>query len=996
MDQERERIQADLRGLLRGEVYCDDLFVQMYANDASIYEIRPLGVVRPWGLSDVVACVEYAAENSIPIHARGAGTGVAGESLGPGLMIDFSTHMRRVLEITEDTVRFQPGIVLAQLNNHLKKHNRMFGPDPATRRVTTMGSVLAIDGGGSHWPAYGTARDHVVRLQVVLADGSVLEAERVPVESRPAAWSADSANPLSRSELARRVADLVQRESEVIAAHRPQTLVNRSGYHVYDILNDGQLDLARLLVGSEGTLGLITEATVKTSPLPRQRGVALLYFDRLESAAQGALLASSMGVSACDLMDRRLLSISREVDEQFDQLVPNQAEAMVLVEVDGDDLSTVNDQLNQVISRIQRRKRLAFDSRVALDTEDRDLFWHLVRRVIPRLYRLKGTIRPLPFVEDIAVMPKLLPDFLVRMQNVFKENQVTATFFSHVGQGQIHVRPFLNLADADDLRRMQDVATQLYEQVLDVGGTISGEHGDGLSRTWFVQRQHGPLYEVFRGIKRIFDPQNILNPGKIVADAPQPLTKNLRPVVAPVEETESAGSSETTRALATNRLNLHLIWEGQSIENTARTCNGCGRCRSEWSIERMCPIFRIAPREEASPRAKGNLMRAVLTGSLDHDVLATDALKSIADLCVNCHQCRLECPAEVDIPKLMVECKAQYVATNGLRPSDWLLTRPDLLAGYSSGFASVVNWAIGNRPMRWLLEKVAGIAQGRKLPRLALRNLVRVAHRRKLSRPTRGTGSKVLYFADVYATWYDVQLAESLVAILEHNGIEVYIPPRALHAGMAAVSAGATDAAKRLAYGNIRLLADAVRQGYQIVTTEPSTALCLTHEYPNLLDEDDVHLVARNTSEACGYLWRMHQHGDLKLDLSPIDAVLGYHQPCHQRALNGGAPGHSLLRLIPGLTVRPLNHGCSGMAGMYGLKRKNYRASLRVGWELISALRDPAVQCGTTECSACKIQMEQGTTKPTLHPLKLLAHAYGLMPDVGRQLSARGEELIVT
>jgi Fe-S oxidoreductase len=325
-----------------------------------------------------------------------------------------------------------------------------------------------------------------------------------------------------------------------------------------------------------------------------------------------------------------------------------------------------------------------------------------------------------------------------------------------------------------------------------------------------------------------------------------------------------------------------------------------------------------------------------------------------------------------------------------------LLTRPDILATYASSFATVANWAIGNRPMRWLLEKFAGIAQGRKLPRMAIRNFIRIAHRRKLCRPTRGTGTKVLYFADVFATWYDVQLAESLVAVLEHNGIEVYVPPRPLHAGMAAVSAGATDAAKRLAAGNVKLLADAVRQGYHIVTTEPSTALCLTQEYLNLLDDDDVRLVAKNTSEACNYLWKLHQKGELKLDFSPIDAVMGYHQPCHQRALNVGSPGHNLVRLIPGLVVRHMDHGCSGMAGTYGLKRKNYRNSLRIGWNLISALRDPAIQCGTTECSACKIQMEQGTTKPTLHPLKLIAHAYGLMPDVARLLAARGEELIVT
>ena len=403
MDQERERIQADLRGLLDGEAYCDDLFVQMYATDASVYEIRPLGVVRPRNVADVVACVQYAAEHDISIHARGAGTGVAGESLGPGLILDFSYHMRRLLEVGENTARIQPGLVHAQLNRQLRKYGRLFGPDPATRSVTTMGSVLAIDGGGSHWPRYGSARSHIVRMQVVLADGSVIDAETVDCRN-------EVPQPDTRAnELTRRVADLLRRKEKVIQDHRPKTLVNRSGYHVYDVLNDGQLNLARLLVGSEGTLGLITEATVHTDPLPKHRGVALLFFDRLENAAQGALALSDLGIAACDLMDRRLLSISREVDVRFDLLIPRDAEAMLLVEQHGDDQNELRERLQTIINRIQRRKKLAFDSRMTLDVEERNLYWHLTRRVVPRLYRLKGSTRPLPFVEDIAVPPHGTP-----------------------------------------------------------------------------------------------------------------------------------------------------------------------------------------------------------------------------------------------------------------------------------------------------------------------------------------------------------------------------------------------------------------------------------------------------------------------------------------------------------------------------------------------------------------------------------------------------------
>jgi FAD/FMN-containing dehydrogenase/Fe-S oxidoreductase len=993
MDQERERIQADLRGLLEGDVHCDEVFVQMYATDASVYQVRPLGVIRPRGISDVIACVEYAAENEIPIHARGAGTGVAGESLGRGLVLDFSYYMRRLIEIGEGTARVQPGLVHAELNRQLQPHGRLYGPDPALRSVTTMGSVLAIDAGGSHWPIYGSARNRVVSMQVVLADGTAVRAERVAIEPRAGRRVEDHHLPggesseIRRSELCSRLGDLLRRNQKTIDEHRPRTVVSRSGYHIHDVLDGDELDLAQVLVGSEGTLALITEATVETDLLPNYRGVALLFFDRLERAAQGALMLSDMGVSACDLMDRRLLSISREVDVRFDLLIPQDAEAMLLVEQQGDDENELRDRLQRVVDQIHRREKLAFHARTTLDTFERNLYWHLARRVVPRLYRLKGSTRPLPFIEDIAVPPAELPDFMTRLQNVLKTHQVTATLFAHATHGQLHVRPFLDLANPDDVRKMQDLAVDLYDEVMRVGGTISGEHGDGLSRTWFARRQHGPLYDVMREVKRVFDPQNILNPGKVVADAPQPLTKNLRPVA--VAESEQAGIGHLP-------LDLQLVWQGQDIVHTARSCNGCGRCRTQWHEERMCPIFRFAPREEASPRAKANLVRAILTGELDPSQLAGDALKSVADLCVNCHQCRLECPASVDIPKLMVECKSQYVATNGLSPSDWLMTRLDLLARGGAILPAFVNWATTNRQLRWVLERVLGIAQGRKLPRFALRDFMRIAHRRRLTRPTRGSDAKVLYFVDVYANWFDVQLAEAFVAVLEHNGFSVFVHPKQVPSGMSAVSVGAVEIAKRYAARNVALLADAVRQGYQVVTTEPSAALCICHEYLNLLDDDDVRLVADHTHEAGSFLWKLHLAGKLELDLKPINATVGYHQPCHSRALDGASASEQILRLIPGLHVNRIEQGCSGMAGTYGLKRKNYRNSLRAGWGLISALRDPAVQVGVTECSSCKIQMEQGTTKPTIHPIKLLALSYGLLPEVGKLLTARGEELAVT
>ncbi len=394
-------------------------------------------------------------------------------------------------------------------------------------------------------------------------------------------------------------------------------------------------------------------------------------------------------------------------------------------------------------------------------------------------------------------------------------------------------------------------------------------------------------------------------------------------------------------------------------------------------------------------------MRSVLTGSLDPTALSQDEFKEVADLCVNCHQCRFECPAGVDIPKLMVEAKSQYYALNGLKLSDWLLTRLDWLYDLAGRMPRVTNRLITSPMSRWLLDRFLGVAQGRKLPRFANRNLMKWAAREKLTRPSKQQSRKVVYFVDAYANWNDVELGKAFVRVLQHNGIDVLIPPGQGISGMSLISEGAIDQVRKLASRNVEMLAEWIRQGYQVVTTEPSAALVLTHEYRNLMDDADTELVANHTIESSSFLLTLHHLGELELDFNPLNASIGYHLPCHQRALmqkseDQTIPGVKLLRLIPGLQVELIEQGCSGMAGTYGLKRKNYNRSLRMGMPLINAMRSPSIIAGTTECSACKIQMEQGTTKPTIHPIKILALAYGLMPELEDLFNRRSEELTVT
>jgi Fe-S oxidoreductase/FAD/FMN-containing dehydrogenase len=970
LDQQRARLQDDLRGLLSGEARCDAIFSQLYASDAGPREIRPLGVVRPRTAADVAACVRYAAEKGISIHARGAGSGRLGDSLGQGLVLDFSAHFRRVIRIDSDRVRVQSGVSLERLNAQLRKIGRMIGPAPDNAAMTTIGGSVAVDAAGSRFLRHGSMRQAVHGLQVVLADGEVMELGRESLVNGQSA----SAIPRKR-ELVNALATLLRDNAELVRSDCSISPLHPNGYNPAGVLGDDYIDVARLLVGSRGTLALTTEVVLGTEPLPGHRGVALLLFDGLEKAARLVPDLLAHDPTACELTDRRHLSLVREGLRRFEQLVPAEAEAALLVELEDADPLEVRRRVHQLAVDVRQHRGMAFAAREAFEEDEMSFYWRLFDEP-PAARRGGQSSRPWPIVEDLAVAPQALADFLLRVQNTLKRNEVAASLVCHAGQGQVRLHPLLDLALTDDQRRFAQLVDQLRADALSlksVTGSASSER----------------LLDISREIKRIFDPRNLLNPGKLVAEMQAPSLFPVPPIPAAggVEAGQVAVPADEATATPPMRklVELQLDWEPARVADAAVVCNRCGYCRTQQPDRRMCPLFRSLPAEEASPRAKVNLIRGFLAGTLDLELLTSDEFKAVADLCVHCHSCPRECPAGVDVPRLMREGKGAYAAAHGLTLGQRALVRLDLLGAMGGLIAPAANWALGNRQMRWLLEKTLGIAQGRKLPRVAGRSFLRRAARRRLTRPARHGGEKVLYFVDVFANYFDPQLAEAVVAVLEHNGASVFVHPRQKQAGMAAVACGALDYARRLAAHNVALLAEAVRQGYHVVAAEPAAAMCLRREYPQLLDDDDARLVAENSSELGGYLWKMHTLGRLQLDFRPLNLSLGYHAPCHLLALGGGTTGEDLLKLIPGLRVHRIEAGCSGMAGTFGLEHKNHRLSLRAGLKLISRLRDADIHAGATECCACKIQMEQGTSKPTYHPIKLLAAAYGLPARKGQK-----------
>ncbi|MBY0522139.1 MAG: anaerobic glycerol-3-phosphate dehydrogenase subunit C [Gemmataceae bacterium] len=980
MDQPQiERLADDLKGLLRGELLFDDLSRAIYSTDASIFQVQPRGIVVPRDEEDVQALVRYAAEHQIALVPRGAGSGVAGEALGGGLVVDLSRHFRSILEVGGDTVRVQPGVVLRALNAELARIGRRFAPDPASAAQCTIGGMLATNASGSRLLRHGYTRDHVSALRVVLDNG---EAAAFGRESR----SAPDGEPSRAREIVGATIALLESNAELIAASQPRTRFNRCGYLLNDVLGATHADLPRLLVGSEGTLGLFTEATLRTVPLPAGRALVLLGFSSLEAALRGAHRALPSEPAACDLIDRRVLTLARSADADVAALIPAAVEAVLMVEYESDTATDAARSAEELHAKLFRTERLAIMATSAHEDEDIERLWRLREVALPSLYGLRGGTQPIAFVEDVGVPPAELSEYLLRVQEILQQHETIASFLIHAGTGQVHTRPFLDLQRAEDVGKLWALAEEIHSLALKLGGTVSTQHGTGLARTPWVARQYGRLYPVFRELKAIFDPHRLFNPGKIVGPDPDLPAWPLRKIQSPEAKVPGPESAELPTTNGDQPLGTHLRWQPEQARTECLNCNGCGSCRTEAPAQRMCPIFRATHTEAASPRAKANLLRYLLEEATDKQLLSSDAVREVADLCVNCKMCGLECPAHVNIPKLMLEAKAGNTAEHGLTRSDWVMARVEMFAALGSVFALLSNTAMESTTARWLLEKLFGVSRQRRLPRFAGRSFLRRAKRRGWTRKPRANRPRVAYFVDVFANYNDPQIAEAVVAVLHHNGVEVYVPPGQRGCGMAPLAYGDVETARETAERNLRLLADLAREGFLIVCSEPTAALMLRHDYLDLVDDPDTKLVAERTVEFTAYLWQLHQQGRLRTDFKTVDFSVGHHVPCHLKALGQPPMGPALLALIPGLRVHTIDVSCSGMAGTFGIKAENYALSLEAGRPMLEELKRPRVLFGSTECSTCRMQMEEGSGKSTLHPAQYLALAYGLMPEISQRL----------
>jgi FAD/FMN-containing dehydrogenase/Fe-S oxidoreductase len=949
----------DLRKRIAGEVRFDEMTRVLYSTDASIYEIEPLGVVIPRTTDDVLATVEACRRYGVPILPRGAGTSLCGQSVGRAVILDMSKYLNQILEVNveERSARVQPGVVLDELNATLRPQGLWFAPDVSPSNRATLGGMMGNNSSGARSIVYGRTVEHVLEMRAVLADGETL-----------------AARTLSDAELSRvlasntREGDIYRALDRLVVAHKPEILarypkiLRRVGGYGLDEFVDGKpFNLSRILVGSEGTLATTLEAKINLEPRPKPTQTALMvvHFRTITEALESSVEILSTGPTAIELQDKCILDLTRQSLDYSRQMTFVQGDpgALLFVEYYGETPGELTAKLDR-LEALCRRERIGTAFTRALTSEEQQKIWKVRKVGMALLLGMLGDRKPVAGIEDTAVAPERLAEFVKRLDAIVRAHGTEAAYYGHASVGCLHVRPIINLKQDPEVEKLRAIAEQVSNLVLEFGGAMSAEHGDGLARSCWNEKLFGPvLYQAFRELKTTFDPQRIMNPGKIV-DAP-PMTANLR-----------YGGNYKTRQVKTF---FKFAREG-GFDRAIEMCNGAAVCKKKLEGT-MCPSYMVTREEEHSTRGRANALRAAINGHLPAEALASPRMHEVFDLCLECKGCKAECPSNVDMAKLKYEFLAQYYARNGTPLRARLFGNIEALNRLGCACAPFSTWVANSAPARWIFDRFFGIHRNRHLPPFARETFPRWFSRRNGGR-REGTRGPVVFFHDTYTTYNYPDLGKAAVKVLEAAGFEVVLAEKKC-CGRPLISKGLVRQAKDNAAYNVDRLSRYAEQGIPIVGLEPSCILTFRDEYPDLLDDPRAARLAKGVLLIEEFLLGLHERGELRLPFTDGARNILLHGHCHQKALVGSAPSLQVLRLLPGATVEEVDSGCCGMAGSFGYEKEHYEMSLAIGNRRLF----PAIQAKGPECEivaagiSCRQQIAHGTGRRAKHLVEVLAAA---------------------
>lgn len=954
-------LERALGEALAGEIRFDDYTRHLYSTDASLYAIEPLGVAYPRDADDVVAAVQVAGRFGVPVLPRGAGTSLAGQTVGRAVVLDMSRYMHRLVGLDAEArmARVQPGLIQDDLNKAAGAYGLMFAPDTSTSNRATLGGMIGNNSCGARSARYGMTIDHVESLDVVLSDGS-----------RARFGALDKTELVQRSEgdsldarLHRDIPRLVMQHETAIRRDFPPFWRKCGGYRLERMLAErGPFNLANLVVGSEGTLAVVVEADVRLVPQPRAVVGVAGHFDSVAAAIAAAEDARECDAAVIEVMDRFILNLARRsaVHGNLVSILEGDPGALLWLEFYGETLG----EARACAERLDARWRANGHGYAVLRAgTNEELFrFRELRKASLGLLSAAGENgeRSVAFIEDTAVDPQRLGEYTHRLAELLKRHELTAGFYGHASAGCLHIRPFMDLTSPGAVETLRVVADEVCALVTEFGGMNSSEHGDGLVRSEFNARIFGDeLYGAMRSLKGLFDPHGRLNPGKKV-DAPR-MTEHLREPALP-------------KALP---IATHFPFEATGgMRGAANRCARIGACRkSEGAGRTMCPSFMATRDERHSTRGRANALVHALSSPDPRAALGDRGLHEVLDLCLECKACRTECPLSVDMAALKSEFLSHYHQHHGVPLRSRLFGHVRTLNRAGAALAPLSNWVAGARPVRALAERFGGIDSRRALPQFQRETLQRWFRRRAMTPGVKRRGP-VIFLADSFTSYTEPEIGRAAIELLELAGWDVQLAANVC-CGRALISKGLLNDARARHADLTAQLAPAALKGVPIVGCEPSCVFTLKDELPDLARGNaGAAAIGCQAAMVDDILAQALDDGSLVLD--PDAASAGrrilFHGHCHQKAASATAGSIALLQRLPAATVEVLDAGCCGMAGSYGFEREHYDLSLQIGGMRLF----PAVAAAASETIiaatgvSCRQQIAQGTTRRAVHPVTLL------------------------
>tara|TARA_R110001599_G_scaffold41451_6_gene125392 strand:- start:1855 stop:4749 length:2895 start_codon:yes stop_codon:yes gene_type:complete len=939
---------GELASLIKGDVLKDAYSLGLYATDASIYQITPIAIVLPKDDADVRKAISWARKNKVSILPRGGGTSLAGQTVGSSIVLDFSKYMNETLEINqkEAWVRVQPGKVRDVLNEELAPLGLHFPVDPATSSRANVGGMVGNNSSGTKSIIYGKTVDHVLEAKVLLSDGTLMHLHNnTPEELTTVANQTDREGEIYNS-----FKKIIKNNKNLIETKFPKVMRRVGGYNLDEFIHTDHWNLCKLITGSEGTLATTLELKLNLAPLPKFKSVCVVHFDALLDAVGAITPILEFKPSAVEILDKIVVDLSREnlTTRRHCHFISGNPEAILIVEFYGDSLKDVMDRPMAMVKDLQE-KDLGYAFPLFPQGEEYEDVWVVRKKGLGLMLGIKGKKKPLAFIEDAGIPTKYLKDYIDRTLQICKKHNTEVAMYAHVSVGVIHVRPILDLRQEVDVKRLERIAEDTFNLVMEYGGSWSGEHGDGLVRSPFNERFFGKeLYQAFIQIKKLFDPENLMNPGKIISN--QSISENLR-----------YGAEYKDKPVDTE----FLYKSEQSFQESVHMCTGVGECRKLLGGT-MCPSFKATRDEEHSTRGRANSLRMAMSGQLDEEGLTSARLQETLSLCLSCKACKSECPSNVDMAKMKSEVQQLYFDKHGPSIRDKMIRdAPKVARRFAGTLSSTINKIQSTTAFKSGLERITGFDKRRTLPGYAKEPFYKWFHKNEIN--LLKANKKVVLFADTYLNYHEPEIGKDAVKLLNDCGYEV-IMANVGCCQRPKISHGFLREAKEAGQVTIQELVKYIDQGMKVVVCEPSCASALNDDFPDLLpDEELAKKLKENILMIDVFLNHEMTKGTLNIKLKAKEGKLHVHGHCHQKALYGTqAMKHTLGKTEE---FNEIPSGCCGMAGSFGYEKEHYELSKKIGEEILfPSVRKLPENASVAACGfSCRHQIDHFTGVKAKH-----------------------------